>query len=376
MTILVCIPCLLTGGTEIQTLNLVHALARGGHRVVTACYFEHAPRMVERYRQAGSEVVLFEPEGQRIGGWRGAAFLYRHLRQCVRQYRPEAAHVQYMAPGAQPIILLKLLGVKHILATAHTDARIYRSLRLPHFLCRHALDVFICITCRAEEQFFGSSRLYTEATPLQRHSHFTIYNSLPPHVQTAERERPSHTAPVTIGVVSRLEHIKGMDLVIPAFARVLRQHPDARLLVVGEGSLRPLMERQAGELGVTERVEWAGRQPQEHLQAYYDRIDIFWMPSRSEGFGLSALEAMARGCAVVAAEVGGLPELLQDGASGVLFPGESAEELANASLSLLETPARRQRLSGDARRRAGEFSQERYSSLILNLYEKVAPCLS
>ena len=254
MTILICIPCLMTGGTEIQTLNLVKALVSGGYRVVTACYFEYTPEMLARYREAGSEVVLFEPEGKRIGGWRGALFLYRHLRQCVKRYKPDVAHVQYMAPGAQPVIFLKLLGVRKIIATAHTDARIYRSLELLHFLQRHVLDAFTCITQRAEEEFFGSSLLYTENTPLPPHAHLTIHNALPEHVELLEPERVLSTSP-TIGIASRLEEIKGMDLVIPAFARLRAQLPNARLLVVGDGSLRESMQRQAEELRIQEAVE-------------------------------------------------------------------------------------------------------------------------
>ena len=61
MTILICIPCLLTGGTEIQTLNLVQALVAGGHRVVTTCYFEYSDDMVVRFRKVGSEVVCLSP---------------------------------------------------------------------------------------------------------------------------------------------------------------------------------------------------------------------------------------------------------------------------------------------------------------------------
>ncbi len=374
MTVLICIPCLQTGGTEIQTLNLVRALVQGGHRVVTACYFEHAPQMVERYRAAGSEVELFEPEGRRVGGWRGVLFLYRHLRRCVKKYRPQVAHVQYMAPGAQPVALLKLLGVPRILATAHTDAQIYRSLRLLHGLQRHVVDVFTCITCRAEEEFFGSSCLYSEETVLQGHDHVTIHNALPPHIQLADEAAVLRVLPAepVVGVVSRLEHIKGMDVVIPAFARLLELVPQARLLVVGDGSLRPQMEQQAQELGVAERIEWAGRQGQEELQASYDRLSLFWMPSRSEGFGLSALEAMARGCPVVASAVGGLPELM--GSCGALVPADSAEALAAASAGLLHDAAEWQRQRALALARAAEFAPQRYAELMLNLYGKVVPC--
>jgi len=65
MRVLICIPCLLTGGTEIQTLNLVEALIRGGHQVTTVCYFEHTPNMVSRYQQAGSKVVCLSVTGKR-----------------------------------------------------------------------------------------------------------------------------------------------------------------------------------------------------------------------------------------------------------------------------------------------------------------------
>ena len=370
MTVLICIPCLLTGGTEIQTLSLVHALVKGGYCVVVACYFEHSEGMVARDREAGAEVDCFEPEGKRIGGWRGIRFLARHLRRCVNSYRPQIAHVQYMAPGAQPILILKALGVKRIFATTHTDAQIYPSLRLVRFLQRRIVDVFTCITEIAERQFFGSSCLYTGEEKLPPHAHITIHNALPPHIELREAARPTPRGTLTIGVVSRLEHIKGMDLVLPAFAELYHRNPSLRLLVVGDGSLRPSMEQQARELGVCEAVTWAGRCDQSCLQAAYDRIDLFWMPSRSEGFGLSALEAMARGCAVIASNVGGLPELLQDGQAGRLVEPDSTSALAEVSAEILRDREALVCAQEAAWHRAADFTEARYQELILSLYRK------
>ena len=374
-TILICIPCLLTGGTEIQTLNLVRSLVSGGYRVVTMCYYEYAEGMVAQYRAAGSEVELLSPEGKRCHGWRQVGHLYRGLRRCVRKYRPAVAHVQYMAPGALPCILLKWLGVPRIFATAHTDARIYRSLRLVHFIQRHVVDVFTCITERAEKEFFGSSQLYHAGMTLPRHAHVTIYNALPEHIELREAPRKELPNTPTIGVVSRLEEIKGMDLVIPAFAQLLTLCPQARLLIVGDGSLRGKMEAQARDLGVEAHIEWAGRQEQGALQAFYDRIDLFWMPSRSEGFGLSALEAMARGCPVVASDVGGLPELLEEGKAGILIPPEDTDAIAHASCHILSEPQQWQQLSCAALDRATCFASGKYRSLILDLYRKEMLCI-
>ena len=338
MTILICIPCLLTGGTEIQTLNLARALVRGGHRVVTICYFEYSPEMVTRFQQAGSEVVCLSKDGIRIGGWKGIIFLYKEFRRVLKQYRPEVAHVQYMAPGAIPILLLRLLGMRQIIATAHTAADIYSSLRLVHFVQQHCVRAFTCITERAERSFFGTSQLYSEQTQLRRRNHFTIYNALPTGISIS-RQAKSKDRPLTIGVVSRLESIKGMDLVVPAFAQVKACHPEMQLLIVGDGSLRKQMEKQAHKAGLEEAVEFAGRQPQEKLSSDYDRIDILLMPSRSEGFGLTAIEGMARGCVVVAARTGGLPEVVRDGEVGLLHETEQIEDLVAQINKLIEKPA-------------------------------------
>ncbi len=392
MKVLICIPCLLTGGTEIQTLNLVRAMAAGGHQVVSVCYFEWSQEMVERFRQAGSEVVCLSEDGARVGGWRGIVFLFKGLRKTLRQYRPDVAHVQYMAPGAIPILLLRLLGMRQIVATAHTAADIYPNLRMVHFIQRHCVRAFTCITELAERSFFGTSQLYTEQTCLKKRNHFTIYNALPAGIpisgeaksKTAGPEsqrNPAGTAiggeakgeerPLTVGVVSRLAPIKGRDLVVPAFASVRAKNPDTRLLVVGDGSLRGEMEKQAREAGLESVVEFAGRQPQEKLQGYYDRIDILLMPSRSEGFGLTAIEGMARGCVVVAARTGGLPEVVRDGEVGLLHEPEQVDDLTAKISELIEHPALWKQLSSAATAYAQRFSFGHYSELFYDLYRRI-----
>ena len=98
--------------------------------------------------------------------------------------------------------------------------------------------------------------------------------------------------------------------------------------MVGDGTLRAKLEQQAAELGCADRITWVGRQPQEELNKWYGQMDIVLMPSRSEGFGLSAIEAMANGCVVVASEVGGLPEVVRDGVCGLLHRTEDVQDMA------------------------------------------------
>lgn len=374
MRVVVCIPCLLTGGTEVQTLNLVQALVEGGHEVVTVCYFEYSSVMVERFRLAGSRVELLSADGSRPGGWRMVRFLYEGLRRVVRREKPDVAHVQYMAPGAIPIVLLRLMRVKCVIATAHTAGDIYSrpGLRLVRIIERHWVKAFTCITEAAERSFFSSSRLYDEDTRLGRHNHFTIYNALPRQF-AARRQAVARdfSRPPVVGVVSRLERIKGMDMVVPAFALVHESYPGARLVVVGDGSLRGEMQRQAAELGVAGCVEWAGRQPQDVLPGWYGRMDVVLMPSRSEGFGLTAIEAMAYGCVVVASRTGGLPEVVRDHEVGLLHEPGSVDDIARKVCSLLADRELMRKLSGNAVQEVSRYSFERYASQFQDLYNKL-----
>lgn len=371
MKVLICIPCLLTGGTEIQTLNLVRALVSGGHKVTTVCYFEHTEQMVSTYKEAGSEVICLSEEGIRIGGWKGIVFLQKKLRKAVRLFRPDVVHVQYMAPGAIPILILKLLGVRNVIATAHTAADIYPNLRLVHFIQKYCVRAFTCITRKAEESFFGFSQMYTEQMVLGRRNHFTIYNALPSYIAIEDKPKVHDGDLITIGVVSRLEKIKGMDLVVPSFGKVKKNNNNVRLLVVGDGSCREMMEQQTKDLGLEDSVQFVGRQPQDKLQGYYDMIDILLMPSRSEGFGLTAIEGMARGCVVVASDVGGLPEVVENGKVGKLHKVADVDDIADKVCSIVNDRKCLDAMSETARNYVGKFSFGKYSELFNSLYGKL-----
>ena len=373
MKILVTIPCLLTGGTEIQTLNLVRALVKGEHQVTTACYFEHTENMVKLYEEAGSKVVLFSKDGVRVGGVKGIIFLLKNLWKIKLSLRPDVVHVQYMAPGAIPIILLKLMGQKSIVATAHTNADVYgaKAMNLLKFLQSHVLRAFTCITLRAEKNFFGSCSLFDSSIRcIPAHTHYTIYNALPGYIQISDNKKENNDI-ITIGVVSRLEHIKGMDLVVPAFAKVYEKNKNIRLLVVGDGSLRHQMEEDASRSHLCKIIEFAGMQQQRDLQSYYDKIDVLLMPSRSEGFGLTAIEGMARGCVLVASNTGGLPEVVREGYVGLLHQPESVNDLANKICSLIENPKHFEQMRSHLHDYVQQFTFERYADLFNDLYSKL-----
>lgn len=368
--VLICIPCLMVGGTEMQTLRLVEALMEGGYQVVVCCYFEYNFNVVQQFKATGATVVCLSAYGKRPDNMREIRrFLRKGLHRVVEEYHPRIAHVQYMAPGALPLLYLHRLKVPALLATLHTSADIYSSLRFIHFLQLHWVRVFTCVTLTAEKGFFGDSQLFNPRTQLKRHNHFTIYNCLGKEVKHSQQYSHSHP---TIGVVLRLENIKGADLVIPAFYKVRQSVPDARLIIVGDGRLRAMMEQQQKETNLpVDSIIWTGRLTPDQLPEQYALMDIVWVPSRSEGFGLSAIEAMAQGVPVIASNIGGLAEIVTDGVDGMLVPPGNVDAIAERTITMLKDATLIQRLSQAGIQRAQDFSFDKYKENILSLYSKI-----
>lgn len=151
----------------------------------------------------------------------------------------------------------------------------------------------------------------------------------------------------------------------------MKKNKNIRLLVVGDGSLRHQMEEDADRLQLGKNIEFAGMQKQTDLQSYYDKIDVLLMPSRSEGFGLTAIEGMARGCVLVASNTGGLPEVVREGYVGLLHQPESVDDLANKICSLIENPKLLEQMRSHLSDYVHQFTFERYADLFNDLYSKL-----
>ncbi len=137
-----------------------------------------------------------------------------------------------------------------------------------------------------------------------------------------------------VGVVARLEPEKGHPTLLEAWPAVLRAVPDAYLLIVGEGSRRDALEAQARELRIAHRVVFTGRR--DDVPAVTAALDVAVLPSYREAQGMVILEAMALSRPVVASNVGGIPEMIEDGVTGLLVPPHDAEALAGAIVRLLK----------------------------------------
>jgi glycosyltransferase involved in cell wall biosynthesis len=172
-----------------------------------------------------------------------------------------------------------------------------------------------------------------------------------------------------VGIVGRLFPIKNHRLFLDAAAKIAAENP-ARFVIVGDGALRSALEQQARDLGLLNRVLFTGWR--RDLPRIYADLDVLAVSSDNEGTPVSAIEAMAAGCSVVATRVGGLPDLITDSTIGRLVPPRNATALANAVLDLLRRPDTARRMGRNATEAVRQrFTLTRLISDVDRLYSQL-----
>jgi polysaccharide biosynthesis protein VpsI len=179
--------------------------------------------------------------------------------------------------------------------------------------------------------------------------------------------------------VGKLEPRKGFDTLIAAAAIVLRSHPQVEFWFAGHGNLKDARE-QAESLGIGDHVRLLGWISASELEAVYDQVDLFCLPSYNEGVPMSVLEAMSHGLPVICTRVGGLPDVINDGNNGAFVEPGNAESIANAVLHLLHNPEFAASLGQAGRKTVQETCSleivaDRLESIYRNLDANVTPMI-
>ena len=173
-----------------------------------------------------------------------------------------------------------------------------------------------------------------------------------------------------IGVVARLSPEKGVDVALEVHSRIVRRFPGARLLIAGDGPQAGALRAQTERLGIADSVTYLGHR--EDMAEIYRSMTVLLMPSRSEGLPNVALEAMARGVPVVATSVGGVPEVVVHGRTGLLAPADDAPALAERLATVLANGEQRRRLAEGALAHVrAEFSRETKAAALAAIYREV-----
>jgi glycosyltransferase involved in cell wall biosynthesis len=181
-------------------------------------------------------------------------------------------------------------------------------------------------------------------------------DALPPVTGDAQQPQPGGT----IICVGRLSPEKAQSGLIDAFATLAARHPGWRLVLVGDGPDRQALEQQVERSGLGDRVEFVGRLPERATLVAIARSDLLVLPSFMEGLPVVLMEAMALGVPVVSSNVAGIPELIDHGTTGLLFPASDWNALSAAIERMITDPAQGRQMAAMAKQRiAAEFDINR-----------------
>jgi len=346
ITILYLITELDVGGAQVALLRMLKGLDRSRFSPAVACLY-NGDRSIAREIRA-LNIQVFDA---RMRSKRDVPALGRLYNE-IRRVRPTILHAHLFHANLPGRILGRLAGVPIIICTEHSMAL---ESELRYRLNRWTIglvDRVIAVSANVRDFCISHIGLPPEKVTL-------IYNGIELPVslhmsrQTARARLGLSSEETVLGVVSRLDPAKGIDVLIRAMPCV----ENATLVIVGDGVERALLEKLAGELGVSRRIVWAGYQPE--VYNLLPAFDVFVQPSRFEGLPTTVIEAMAAGLPVVATAVGGTPEVVEDGVTGLLLPPADPAALAKAINHLLGDPPLRLALGRAGRERAArQFSVE------------------
>lgn len=191
-----------------------------------------------------------------------------------------------------------------------------------------------------------TERLAREAGYRGEVSRFATFSDLTQFLEADVARLPARPRVTYVGA---LEPTKGVDVLLSSWPEILRRVPDAELVVVGDGSLGASLHTAAARSGVEGSVRFPGRLSRSAVARLLDESSLLVLPSRSEGLGRVVMEAHARGRPAVGTRVGGIPEQIDDGLTGVLVAAEDEAAIAVAVADLLAEPARMEAMGNRAR---------------------------
>jgi mannosyltransferase len=263
-------------------------------------------------------------------------------------------------------LLLNLVGYRFALIFNSASQR--PKTRLTSFLIAR-MDAVIA-TSEAAAQFIGRP-----ATVILHGIDVDLY--VPPADRRAAFARSGLPGKYAIGTFGRVRRQKGSDLFIEAMCRLLPRYPDFSAVVIGLVTVDnrlfvESLKQRIAAAGLTDRIRFLGELPVEDVPLWYQRISIYVFASRVEGFGLTILEAMAAGDAVVASRAGAAEMIIADGDDGILTPVGDADALVGALEPLMREPERIEAMGARARAVvASRFSRDREADEISAVYRQV-----
>jgi glycogen synthase len=354
----------LIGGVETITADLTASLADRGHEILVIT--DRAVASLPEHDRLDNKVEIRRipfVQALRERDIEQLAAARRTMNQIFRDFRPDLIHATFTGAG---LWLLPRRDATPLILSFHGSWPTIDFGALGGVFAQaveRAAWVTACSQSALEDLLATAPQIRGRCS--------VILNGLDPRFDGEPPEQPP--GPPVLFCSGRIVRDKGLDIAIDALVEVTRHHPDVRLVVAGDGpALNELVARSAS-VGLADHIDFPGWVPPERVPSFLGRASAVLIPSRLEGFGLVALEAALSARPAVATRVGGLPEAVLDGETGILVAPDDPTAMADAVLRLLADPGAARRLGQAARRRASAlFNSRRHADEWDALYKRVA----
>ncbi|MGI6097142.1 MAG: glycosyltransferase family 4 protein [Dethiobacteria bacterium] len=350
-----------TAGGIKEHLRMLISHFKECYRLVIVCPNEAT--LVKALQDTGVKVVPFPLEGC-FSPRSDCQAIYKIV-QLIKKEKVHLLHIHGFKTALLGRIAAHLSGVPAVV-TVHNFLADDQLSGLPTRLYNYGEKVLERRTRRYITVSHALATYLVERFQVQRQKITVIHNGIDaaPFRAAARKYRQlkegDHALPkdIRIGTLARLAPQKGIEYFVRAAGQLLVDYPGIRFYIAGNGPLRQELERLTFRLGLEGNIHFSGfcQDPPSFLA----QLDIFLLPSVSEGLSFTLLEAMAAGCPVVATDVGGIPEIIEHGVTGLLVPSRDPTALAQAARHLIVDSALRCKLAANgAERILKRFGQER-----------------
>ena len=349
-----------SGGGERMAAGLARAVAQKGEEVTLCVTRGVSEEDAASMRGAGVRVLgLDRRSALHLGAW-------RPLLRMLREERFDVLHAHKFGSNVWGVLFGRLRRVPVVIA--HEQTWSYRGnppRKALDWLMGRFSSAFVAVSSLDRERMIAKEHIPADKIAMIPNA----YVPRPVEPRDLRAELGLDADVPVVGTAAVLRPQKALEVLVDAFATVADRHPGAHLVIGGDGERRGALEEQAARLGLGSRTHFLGMR--EDVPNLLQAFDVAAMSSDFEGTPLFAAECMASGTPLVATRVGGLPDLVEDGVSGILVPPRDPSALAGAIDGLLADPALRARIGEAARERSELFSLPHTADRFISLYRSL-----
>jgi len=364
------------GGAETYASNLSRQLVMHGHEVEVLC--ASPPREPGSYRIDEVRITRMP-----VTGWLYGTPILSRLPQRLLHLRSDLIHAGFPSPynafcaslisrvTHTPSVLTWHNDLPPVTAAAKALVYAHNNFILPAYI--RNFEAIISTSSRYAKssqtlrKHFGRVRIIPNGVDCQRFHP----NAKPDRIKRTYDLENRKTI-LFVGALTRWHYYKGLDVLIRAFALATRHREDVALVIVGEGDMKRTYQRLCKDFDLGKMTIFAGNVSDQDLPAHYAASDFLILPSRdrSEGFGLTILEANACGKPAIGSNVGGIPDVIQAGFNGLLVPPNDAESLSQAITRLMDDEHLRMEMGKNARAFAEEHDWSKVAAATERIYQE------